>query len=145
MRNNSNSDYKQYLTIFWLLLSCIAATPTMAAMPFSAKQKAEIIERINICQEPIFKDGYETSSFKISVFEGQGGGFIYCGYNKATKTKIVLPASRGENFDKFTWKAKNGNVEYIIQYVSELGGNELRIVENGSLVYKDDAFSVFPP
>ncbi|NES69126.1 MAG: hypothetical protein F6K24_29785 [Okeania sp. SIO2D1] len=145
MRKNSNSDYKQYLTIFWLLFSCIAATPTMAAMPFSAKQKADIIERVNICQEPIFKDGYETSSFKISIFEGQGGGLIYCGYNKATKAKIVLPISYGENSDKFIWKAKNGNVEYIIKHISEFGGYEMRIIENGSVVYKDDAFSVFPP
>ena len=144
MIKNFNSQQKQYLTIFLLLFIWIStATPTMAAGPFSAKQKADIIERINICQEPIFKDGYETSSFKISIFEDQGGSFIYCGYNKATKAKIVLPVSKGETNSGVIWKAKNGNVEYIIKYFGEFG-YQLSVIENGSLTYKDEAFSVFP-
>lgn len=141
-----NSQVNQIIAIFFLvaLSSVSGAIPSRAAMPFSPKQKADIIERINICQEPKFNDGYETSKFKISIFEEGDGSFVYCGYNKATKAKIVLPAVQGETSNGIIWKAVKKHTEYIIKFVDAVS-YEFRIVENGSLIYKAEAGSIYPP
>jgi hypothetical protein len=141
-----SSQVNQLLAILFLatLSSVSAATRSTAAMPFSPEQKADIIERINICREPKFNDGYETPDFKISIFEEQDGGFVYCGYNKATKARIVLPAVKGEANSRILWKAVNKNVEYLIEFIDE-ATYELRIVKNGSVIYKAEAWSIYPP
>jgi hypothetical protein len=120
-------------------------SPGWSALPFSSKQKADIIERINICQQPIFEDGYETGDFKISIFKEQNGSFIYCGYSKKTQAKIILTAIRGNKVNpEVIWQARNGTVLYTIK-VSGESSYIFSITERGSRIYQAEAWSVYPP
>lgn len=132
--------------VFFLTLCLLNTTPPgWAASVFSPQQKADIIERINICQQPIFKDGYETSNFKVSIFEEQDGSFIYCGYDKKTKAKIILTARKGSRAERgIIWQARKGNVVYAIKNFDE-SSYLLTITEKGSLIYQAEAWSVYPP
>ena len=133
-------------TVFLLTLCLLdISLPSLAALPFSSKQKADIIERINICQQPIFEDGYETSDFKISIFEEQDGSFVYCGYDKKTKAKISLPAVKGDMAQsRIIWQARNGNVAYTIEGSGEFS-YVLSITEQGAIIYQAEAWSTYPP
>lgn len=136
----------QISKLFSLILCMFNLTaPGWAAMPFSAQQKEDIIERINICQEPIFEDGYETSGFKISIFKEQDGSFVYCGYDKKTKAKLILPATIGDTVEEdIIWQARNGNVVYAIKIVDE-ANYSLTIKERGYSIYQADAWSIYSP
>ena len=138
---NFQPSLSSLLALYLLTLSI----PSWAALPFSSKQKADIIERINICQQPIFEDGYETSGFKISIFKEQDGSFIYCGYSKKTKAKIILPAIRGDKVKtEVIWQARNESVLYTIKGSGELS-YVFSITEQGSRIYQAEAWSVYPP
>ncbi|MEM9274705.1 MAG: hypothetical protein AAGA80_17345 [Cyanobacteria bacterium P01_F01_bin.143] len=132
--------------LFILLLGILNTTmPSWAAMPFSSQQKIDIIERINICQQPIFEDGYETSDFKISIFTEQDGSFIYCGYDKETKAQLILPAIVGDPVDaEIIWQARNGNIVYAIKALDD-GSYLLIITERKNLIYEAEAWSVYAP
>ncbi|ELS00639.1 hypothetical protein Xen7305DRAFT_00003400 [Xenococcus sp. PCC 7305] len=132
--------------LFFLSLCLLNITmPGWAAMSFSPQQKADIIERINICQQPIFEDGYETSDFKISIFQEQDGSFVYCGYDKKNQAKLILPATVGDAAEAdIIWQARNGNVVYIIKVLDD-ASYLLSIIEKGDLIYQAEAWSVYPP
>ena len=137
------SEISQWLLLPLYLLNI--TMPSWAAMSFSSQQKADIIERINICQQPIFEDGYETSDFKISIFKEQDGSFVYCGYDKKTKAKIILPAVKGDLAETgIIWQARNGNTVYTIKGSGEFS-YLLSITEEGSIIYQAEAWSVYPP
>ena len=133
-------------TVFLITLSLLNITPpSWSALPFSSKQKADIIERINICEQPIFEDGYETSKFKISIFQEQDGSFIYCGYDKKTKAKIILSAVKGEmDQNTIIWQAKSGDIVYNIKTSDEFS-YVLSITKQSSIIYQAEAWSVYPP
>jgi hypothetical protein len=132
--------------LFVLILSFSGLNSlTNAAIPFSPQQKADIIDRINTCQLPIFKDGYETKNYKISLFEEQDGSFLYCGYHKKTKAKIILPAVKGDSSQPETiWQAKSGNVTYTIKNVGD-ASYSLIITKQGAIIYQAEAWSIYPP
>ena len=133
-------------TVFLMTLCLLNITPpSWSALPFSSKQKADIIERINICEQPIFEDGYETSDFKISIFREQDGSFLYCGYHKKTKAKIILSAVQGEIVQRrIIWQAKSGDVIYNIKTSDEFG-YILSITQQSSIIYQAEAWSIYPP
>ena len=130
-----------FLTIFFADLGY----PCWSALPFSPQQKADIIERINICEQPIFVDGYETADFKISIFKEQDDSLIYCGYSKKTKAKIILPVVKGViGEDDYIWQARNRTVLYTIRE-SENADYTFSITSDDYSLYSAEAWSLYPP
>lgn len=138
---------KFQISKLFLLTICMLniALPVLAAIPFSSQQKTDIIERINVCQQPIFEDGYETSDFKISIFQEQDGSFVYCGYDKETKAQLILSATVGDLVKaEIIWQARNGNVVYAIKALDD-ASYLLTITERDKLIYQSEAWSVYAP
>ena len=138
---NLKSNLIFALSIFFLDLGY----PSWSALPFSPQQKADIIERINICEQPIFVDGYETTDFKISIFKEQDDKLIYCGYSKKTKAKIILPVTKGvAGENDYIWQARNKTILYTIRE-SANAGYTFSIMTGNYKLYQAGAWSLYSP
>ena len=138
-------QYKLNLVFILTMLFVEPSYPCWAALPFSPQQKADIIERINICEQPIFVDGYETTDFKLSIFKEQDGRLIYCGYSKKTKAKILLSVAKGITGENdYIWQARNGTILYTIRESKNVGYT-LSVTNNDYRLYHADAWSVYAP